>query len=499
MTGPSLTIDGTTLDPQLAAAVEEIVVRQMMNAPALATVAFADPPQALVDKIHIGQSLEVRAPRGDSLISAEITAIETVLDPGNVRTLRLRAYDKLHRLRKHQAVRVLADAGLAQVLEEAAGVIGARVSVVGDSPPGRTMTIQGEESTSDLLLHAAAVAGRYVVLVGDELRLMTLAGDGDTAIPLVAGENLLQARVEANAETMRSATTARGWNVTRADLIEDRAGLASQDAIEMRGSDALTAFSGLGERTLVNRVAATREEARALAQADMDRATALTATLEATAEGDPGLRPGRIISLRGLGGKNNGDYVLTEAEHRFDSRAGYVTRISTLPPPLPRRSEGSCATIARITSTDDPDKLARVKAQLVAYGELESGWMPVLAIGAGANKGLSVLPEIGDDVLVLLPDGDAARGIVLGGLYGARKPPGHRPSSGARTFTMRTPAGQVLTLDGVQSIARIETGAGDFLEMTPHGSKLSVTRDLTIEAVGHTITFRGAHINFETA
>lgn len=499
MTAPSLIIDGATLYPQLAATVEEIVVRQLMNAPALATVTFADPPQALADKIHIGQSLEVRAPGGDTLISAEITAIETTLDPGNVRTLRLRAYDKLHRLRKHQAVRVLADAGLAHVLDEAASVIGARVLIIGDPPPGRTMTIQGEESTSDLLLHAAAVAGRYVILIGDELRLMTLAGDGETAIELLVGANLLQARVEANAETMRSATTARGWNVTRSDLIEDRAGLASQDAIEMRGSDALTAFSGLGERTLVNRVAATREEVRALAQADMDRATALSATLEATAEGDPGLRPGRIISLRGLGGENDGDYVLTEAEHRFDSSAGYVTRISTLPPPLPRRSEGSCATIARITSTDDPEKLARVKAQLVAYGELESGWMPVLAIGAGANKGLSVLPEVGDDVLVLLPDGDAARGIVLGGLYGARKPPGHRPSSGARTFTMRTPAGQVLTLDGVQSIARIETGAGDFLEMTPRGSKLSVTRDLTIEAVGHTITFRGAHINFETA
>lgn len=499
MTRPSLTINGTTLDPLLSASVDEIVVSQLLNAPAMATVSFADPPLALSDKIHIGQSLEVRAPGGDSLISAEITAIETLLDPGNVRTLRLRAYDKLHRLRKHQAVRVLNDAGLAQVLDEAAAIIGTSVLVVGEPPPGRAMTIQGEESTSDLLLHAAAVAGRYLVLVGDELRLMTLAGDGETAIQLVVGDNLLQARVEANAETMRRATTARGWNVTRSDLIEDRAGLASQDAIELRGSDALTAFSGLGERTLVNRVAATREEARALAQADMDRATALSATLEATAEGDPGLRPGRLISLRGLGGESDGDYVLTEAEHRFDSSAGYVTRISTLPPPLPLRSSRSCATIARVTSTDDPEKLARVKAQLVAYGKLESDWMPVLAIGAGANKGISVLPEIGDDVLVLLPDGDAAHGIVLGGLYGARKPPGLRPASGARTFTMRTPAGQVLTLDGVQSIARIETGAGDMLEMTPRGSKLSVTRDLTIEAVGHTITFRGTHINFETA
>ena len=498
MGAPLLTLDGAALDAGLAASVEAIVVRQVLNAPALASVVFADPPMEAAADLRIGQRLEVRAPGGELLIAAEVTAVERQLDPGNVRTVRLRAYDRLHRLRKHQAVQTLTDTGLGELLEAAAGVIGSSADVLGDAPPGRTLTIQGEESTSDLLLHAAAAAGRYIRLDGDRLRLLTLGGDGEESVKLKAGENLLQARVEANAETMRSATVARGWDTGRSDLIENRAGLAAQDAIELRG-DALSAFPGLGERLLVNRVAATREEALALAQADLDRATALAATLEATAEGDPGLRPGRVVSLSGIGGEADGDYVLTEAEHRFDSAAGYVTRVTTVPPPTPIRAVGSCATIARVISTNDPDRLARVKTRLVAYGEIESGWMPVLAIGAGANKGLSVLPEVDDDVLVLLPDGDPARGIVLGGLYGARKPPGRRPSSGARTFTMRTPAGQVLTLDGAQSIARIETGAGDVLEMTPRGSRLSVTRDLTIEAVGHTITFRGAHINFETA
>jgi uncharacterized protein involved in type VI secretion and phage assembly len=125
--------------------------------------------------------------------------------------------------------------------------------------------------------------------------------------------------------------------------------------------------------------------------------------------------------------------------------------------------------------------------------------MPVLVLGAGEGKGIAILPEPGDDVLVLLPEGDPARGIVLGGLYGERTPPGDRPATGARTFTLRTPAGQVLTLDGARSVARIETGAGDVFEMAPEGSKLSLTRDLTIETPGHTITFRAAHIDFETA
>lgn len=498
MAALSLTVDGTAHEAALAASVQSVVVRQALNAPAMAYVTYADPPQRLANALQIGKPLEVRAPGGELLLSGEITAVETCLDPGNVRTLRVRAYDRLHRLRKHQTVRALADVGLGELLTQSAREIGVEAQVIGDAPPGRALTIQGEESTSDLLLQAAAAAGRYVCLVDGTLRLMTLGGDGDTSIRLTAGENLLQARIEMNAETMRSATIARGWNTVRSDLIENRAGLAAQDAIELRG-DALSAFPGLGERLLVNRVSASREEALALAQADIDRATALGATLEAKAEGNPGLRPGRVVSVSGVGGDADGDYVLTEAEHRFDMLAGYVTTVSTVPPPQAHRAAGTSATIARVISTDDPERLARVRALLTAYGEVESGWMPVLAIGAGPGKGLCVLPEVDDDVLVLLPDGDPARGIVLGGLYGALEPPGTRPSSGVRTFTMRTPNGQVLTLDGAQSIARLETGAGDVFEMSPHGARLSVTRNLTIEAPGKSITLRAAHINLETA
>lgn len=497
MAAVSLSLDGSPPVAALAACVETIAVRQVFNAPAQACVTFADPPAGGNDLPRIGQALEVTAPDGTVLFSGEITVVETALDPGNVRTLRLRAYDRLHRLRKHQAVRSMPDAGLSQLLDTASGEAGLSGKVIGDAPPGRPLTIQGEESTAELLVAAAEATGRYLFVRDGEIQLMTLAGDGEEAIKLTAGENLLQARAEANAEAMRASSLARGWEFSKSALIESKAGLAAQDAVEFRAVG-LEAFSGLGERQLVGRFGADADEAQALAQADMDRATALCSTFEGLAEGDAGLRPGRIVSVAGLGGEADGDYVLTEAEHRFDSHAGYVTRVSTVPPPVSRRNAPGSATIAKVISTDDPDKLARVKARLTAYGEVETGWMPVLSIGAGKNKGISVLPEPDDDVLVLLPDGDAARGIVLGGLYGAGKPPGRRPSSGARSFTIRTPAGQELTLNGAGTLVRLRSASDDVFEMTSEGTKLHSTRDLTIEAPGKTITFGAAKVKFET-
>jgi phage baseplate assembly protein gpV len=100
---------------------------------------------------------------------------------------------------------------------------------------------------------------------------------------------------------------------------------------------------------------------------------------------------------------------------------------------------------------------------------------------------------------VLFPDGDPARGIVLGGLYGAKAAPGERAPDGPRAFVLQSPSGPKVTLDGCKTLMRLESGAGDTLEMTPEATLLRAKQDLTIEAPGRTIKIRAAHVEFEQA
>jgi phage baseplate assembly protein gpV len=152
-----------------------------------------------------------------------------------------------------------------------------------------------------------------------------------------------------------------------------------------------------------------------------------------------------------------------------------------------------------VIDTDDPDQRYRVKARFPVLGDTQSAWMPVLSLGAGASKGFSVVPEPDDEVLVLFPDGDPARGIVLGGLYGARTAPGERPADGARSFVLQSPSGPKVTLDGCKGLIRLESGGGDIFEMTPDATLFRAKRDITIEAPGRTIKIRAAHVEFEKA
>ncbi len=76
MAAVALLIDGAPLTAELAAATLSISVRQVLNAPAMAVIVFADPPAAALAPLRIGAALTVAAPTGENLIEAEITSVE---------------------------------------------------------------------------------------------------------------------------------------------------------------------------------------------------------------------------------------------------------------------------------------------------------------------------------------------------------------------------------------------------------------------------------------
>jgi len=498
MGGVALELDGAALDATLAACLSEVEVRQALNAPSLAVATFHDPPGTATGSIAIGVALVLRAPDGTQLFSGEVTGLRRHILGSGERSLEVRAYDRLHRLRKRQSLRQLADIGVADFAASVAGDLGLSADTAGDAPSVRPVVIQHHQSDFDLLAQMAEAAGLCFWLDEDTLKLVSLGGDGGDEVQLTVGDNILEATSDVSAEPMRKSSQAIGWDLAANEVKTERAGMAAQDSLEMR-LDAVAAFDGLGDRTLVNRLSDASDSLQRLAQADIDRATARGLNLDMLCEGDATLRPARVIRVEGIGSEADGPFVVSRAIHRFDGDAGYTTRVHTDPPARLGGSSGIAATLGVVIDTDDPDQRYRVKARFPVLGDTHSAWMPVLSLGAGASKGFSVVPEPDDEVLVLFPDGDPARGIVLGGLYGARTAPGERAPNGPRAFVIQSPSGPKVTLDGCEALIRLESGAGDLIEMTPKATLLRAKQDLTIEAPGRTIKIRAAHVEFEKA
>jgi phage baseplate assembly protein V len=489
-------LNGAPLDAILARHAVSAFVRQALNAPALAELVFADPSVDSLSSLALGQGLAIAVEGGGDLFEGEITAIEYEHDAAQGRIVRLRALDKLHRARLRQRARTLTDLSAIDLAGQLASELGLAFQSA-EQAPTRALIVQHDQSDFDLLVDLARDAGLYLYLTAGTLHLVSLAGEGDP-IPLRMRRELIEARATAGAESLRRWTGAQAWDPSRAVAASGRAGLARQDVEELRDGG-LTAFPDLGGRTLFNRLGVDEAEIESLAQADLDRAVARAVLLEAVVEGDIRLAPGRPVTIEGIGDLVDGRCVITRALHRFDEARGYVVEISTEPPARADRARAPAFTLGKVTDADDPAGLARVRATLPVLGDVETGWMSVLSQGAGADKGVSILPEPDDDVLVLFPDGDPARGVVLGGLYGERIAPG-RPgarAAGARAFTIRTPGGQALTLDSVEAMARLQTRAGGLFEFSAGGSRLRASGDLLIEAPGRKLTIRAASVAFE--
>ena len=353
--------------------------------------------------------------------------------------MRLRAHDRMHRLRLRQSLRAHVQVTAGDLARELVADLG--LSVEAPEPgPLRRRIVQHRQTDLELLTEVAADAGLFWTLRGNVLHLLTLEGTGDP-VPLALGQSLLQARVAVSAEGVCRSVETAAWDPWRA---EARRGRAAEARVGRSASAEASpeGFSSPGERFLAGEVAQTDAEADALARADLDVRGAREVTLTAVAEGDPRLRPGALVEASGLAGPFTGRFVLCAVDHVLSGDTGFVSELSSAPPAPPRRPDATVAALGVVTRVDDPEELGRVRVSLPAFGDVETDWLEVVVPGAGRGKGIVALPDAEDRVLVLLARGDPAQGVVLGGLYGPLSPPDHGVEGAAvKRYTIRTRAG----------------------------------------------------------
>jgi phage baseplate assembly protein gpV/phage protein D len=445
----------------------------------------------------LGDELVVRvAGAGEPLFEGEVTCVELVRAPDGTGVTRIRGYDRLHRLRKRQQARVFESLTVAGLAEALAGDLGLRVDAPEEGPRVERL-VQHRQHDLGLLVEAAGRAGLYPVVRGDALRLVTLEGSGDP-VKLHYGQSLWEARIEANLDRVAGSYRALGWHPQRAEPIEQRAGAPRSGrrvALHPGPGDARVD----GDLLLVDQPGRGADELSAAAQAALDASAARAVVLHGVADGDTGLWAGGLVEVSGIADEADGRYVLTEAVHTVDG-AGWSTRLSTAPPAAEPVPPGASITLGRVSDVDDPQKLGRVRVSLPGYGDTDAGWLGVLCPGAGQGRGIVALPDVDDTVLVALPHGVPAAGVVLGSLYGTVEPPDAGVDGGAvRRWSLHTADGQSVVVDDDKHSIRLRDKGGSFVELTPDLVRMHANTDLTVEAPGHAMTLRANTIDFVQA
>lgn len=141
-----------------------------------------------------------------------------------------------------------------------------------------------------------------------------------------------------------------------------------------------------------------------------------------------------------------------------------------------------------VTDRDDPMGIARLRARVpeVFGEETASGWaLPSLPFGGGANRGMYLLPDIGDTVWIEFEAGDLSRPIWSGTFWGAPDSTGGQDdlgtASGAEVpeaadgpaapgqHVIRTSAGHVISLDDEGGVVVVAEAQGAEVRIAASG------------------------------
>jgi phage protein D len=250
----------------------------------------------------------------------------------------------------------------------------------------------------------------------------------------------------------------------------DSAAMA-QVGMELGAKVVEKAFGEAGVLVVTHHPVRSQAEADQLAKSIFEELTSGNLQAEGVAVGNPMLTAGCKVKLTALGSKFNGEYFVTHTRHLYDADDGYLVEFSISgrsPDTFSDLLTGGAGTnpgengnngpagvvIGIVTNNRDPQGVGRVKVKFPwLAGDQESHWARVAMPMAGKERGLYLLPEVEDEVLVMFEHGDINHPFVIGSLWNGRDVPPLKideavSSSGdvvRRIF--KTRAGHVLLFD----------------------------------------------------
>jgi len=533
-----ITIDGTDVSDEIIDVLRELVVDTSLSLPAMFTIFLHDDSLAWIDspRFEIGNEVKIKADTalaGDSqrglLIEGEITSIEPDFSSEGQTSVLVRGYTKAHRLHHGKKTRTFLGHSDSDIVRKIAGEVGLSPEV--DETRVVYDYVLQNNQTNMAFLQVRARRNGYQVYAADGT-LYFKKGDArqDDGPEIKLGETLRYFRPRMASMHQADTIMVTGWDPKAKQVISSQTAPNSrmnQGGMRQPGGQVATVF-GAAEAVLVDQPVFTVDEANALAQGLANDLSGQFIQAEGRCEGDPRIKAGHTITIKGIGDRFSGQYFVTSASHIFNDQ-GYETEF-TINGRQPNtvshllgangqdeESQGLIrgVVVGLVTNLNDPDKLGRIKVKYPWLGDnIESDWLRVAAPNAGPERGFFYLPEVNDEVLLAFEHGDVHRPYMIGALWNNEdKPP--EPTGAAvengvvNKRIIQSRSGHIIVLDDTagseQIIVRDMTGSNEVvIDSSQNTMTIKVDQDLIVKANGKIdmqatgdVSIKGANLNLE--
>jgi len=281
--------------------------------------------------LKLGAELTIGAGDVDSpteIFRGKITGLEETFPADGAAELVVLAEDSLQAARMNQRSKTWENVSLADVVRQVASNLGLTPVVDGLD---QNIGTQQQFNESDLRFLRRLLA-RYdadLQIVGSNLNASPRAQAQRNTLELDIEGELRSVRVLADLSHQVSQVTVTGWDYQQGKAISatsQKTGLGA--ASGKNGTDWLQQALAQRSLQLAQFASLDKGEAQALADAEYSQRARRFVVAHGVAQGNPTLRVGSYLSLKGLGPRFSNTYYTTSTTHRFDTNSGYQTEFA---------------------------------------------------------------------------------------------------------------------------------------------------------------------------
>ena len=458
---PQIKVDGSRLKADVSRSLIGLHVSRSMGAVSHAMLRFRDVHTASA-AFNVGDRIEVSAADDtastSSLFIGEVLSLGIEVLPGATELI-VEAFDASHRLGSTEMATSHQEVSMSDVIRKIASEAGLTAKIDGALAKPKFEHVQQSGTTHQYLNEVTRAFGCEWFV--DNKTLVVRPRQGGRAVAKMSGQSdLLYFSARLSAVEQARKVEIRGWDVSQKKAITSTGAKPEHHRsvpVENKAKGAVKADAAVAPNPLFVGAAA-----KTVATGSANRLASSMLTGRGEVNVDARLAPGVLVEIDDVAPDWNGTYYVTAVDHHFGIGQSFISRFTVGPleptslvdllgtAPISHSARiAQGLTVGIVTDNGDKEKLNRVKVQLPYLSdESVTDWCRVATLGAGKDWGWSIVPDVGDEVLVGFEHGDLQRPYVLGSLWnGKDKPPSdavvdEKDRNVVRSFT--TPTGHVL-------------------------------------------------------
>jgi phage protein D/phage baseplate assembly protein gpV len=438
--GLDVIVAGAPMDPKWRDVTTEIKVVDSLTLPDMAVVKMTDARGENVDShpLQLGKPIEIKTAgiggrATATIFKGEIAAVEPEFTAKGC-TIVARAYDKSHKLNRVRKTRTFQQMSAADMVKKVANEAGL-------SPRTTATTVvheffqQSNETDWDFAWRLALMHDYEVVVHDATLHFRPANESSGAAVALKWQEDLISFRPRMSGVQQPTTVNVRAWDPKGKLKVNGSA--SSGETTSQAGVQRSKVANDLGGGTtaVTDRVAANNAEANAIAKSTLDRLADAFYEADGIALGNPAIKAGGKVNITGVGQQFSGTFTVSSTTHSYRGGIGYRTAFQIsgrssrtlleLMRPPKERDWSAQLVVGVVTNNNDPDQMGRVRVKYPSLSDSEeSAWARIATPSAGNARGILMLPQPDEEVIVGFEHGDTRRPIVVGSLFNGRDKPG---------------------------------------------------------------------------